>query len=382
LSFRPVSGTRNCFIFHDNDSISVNSKNSQPYQLHCLTVDADDINLLLIQSMAEDIGLSVQGFQNPAQALEYVDRNVVDIVIVDYLLPEMDGIAFIHRFRERFTDVPVVMMSAVSDDESLKLLALKAGATEFLSKPLSAVNFRARIRNLSTLRYAQRQLQDRALSLEAEVAAATRKIVAREMETLGVLSKAAEFKDTDTGYHVRRVAEYSKLIGERVISDPDELELLFHAAPLHDVGKVGIPDTILLKPGKLTGEEWKIMKDHALIGEKILAGCENRVLAVGGIIAKTHHERFDGKGYPDGLSGEDIPLLGRIVAIADVFDALTTIRPYKEAWTFEKAMALIEEEQGKQFDPVLAGIFLERSLEVRQIFETLQDDPHPLQSVS
>jgi response regulator RpfG family c-di-GMP phosphodiesterase len=324
--------------------------------------------------MAEDIGLSVKSFQNPVQALQYADANVVDIVIVDYLLPEMDGIAFIHRFRAQFVDVPVVMMSAVSDDESLKLLALKAGATEFLSKPLSVVNFRARIRNLSALRYAQRQLQDRAVSLEEEVAVATSKIVAREMETLGVLSKAAEFKDTDTGNHVRRVAEYSKLIGEYRISQKSELDLLFYAAPLHDVGKVGIPDTILLKPAKFTPEEWEIMKTHTLIGEKILAGCENKVLAIGGIIAKTHHERFDGHGYPNGMSGEDIPLLGRIVAIADVFDALTTIRPYKKAWPFEKAMALIDEERGKQFDPVLADIFINRSNDVRRICETLQDD--------
>jgi len=359
----------------------MNPRNSQSNQLHCLSIDADEINLHLIQSMAEDIGLSVQSFQNPVQALQYARDNVVDIVIVDYLLPEMDGVAFIHKFREQFVDVPVVMMSAVSDDESLKLVALKAGATEFLSKPLSAVNFRARIRNLSTLRYAQRQLQDRALFLEEEIATATRKIVAREMETLGVLSKAAEFKDTDTGNHVRRVAEYSKLIGEHVISDEEELDLLFHAAPLHDVGKVGIPDTILLKPAKLSPEEWEIMKTHTLIGEKILSGCENRVLAVGGIIAATHHERFDGDGYPKGIKGDNIPLLGRIVAIADVFDALTTIRPYKKAWSFEKAMALIKGERGKQFDPILAEIFLGRSAEVWHIFGSLQDDLKPVEII-
>jgi len=173
------------------------------------------------------------------------------------------------------------------------------------------------------------------------------------------------------------VTHFSKLIGEHVISERSELDLLFHAAPLHDVGKVGIPDTILLKPAKLSPEEWEIMKTHTLIGEKILAGCENRVLAVGGIIAKTHHERFDGDGYPEGIGGEDIPLLGRIVAIADVFDALTTIRPYKDAWSLEDAMALIQKEKGKQFDPLLADIFLGRSVEVHQIFESLQDDLEP-----
>ncbi len=343
------------------------------YQLHCVTIDADAINLRLIRSMAEDIGLSVQSFQNPVKALQYAKKHIIDIVLVDYLLPEMDGITFIERFREQHQDIPVVMMSTVSNDETTKLLALKAGATEFLSKPLSAVNFRARIKNLSTLRFAQRRLQDRALFLEEEIVEATSKIVAREMETLGVLSKAAEFKDTDTGNHVRRVAEYSKLIGEPVIKEKEQLDLLFHAAPLHDLGKVGIPDTILLKPGKLTKQEWAIMKEHTLIGERILADCENRVLAIGGVIAKTHHERLDGQGYPAGLQGEDIPLLGRIVAIADVFDALTTVRPYKDAWPFDKALRLIHDEKGKQFDPDLVDIFLGHSDEVLRICEIMQD---------
>jgi len=151
------------------------------------------------------------------------------------------------------------------------------------------------------------------------------------------------------------------------------LDLLVHAAPLHDVGKVGIPDTVLLKPGKLTHDEWEVMKTHAVIGEKILADCENKVLRAGAEIAKTHHERFDGGGYPNGLSGKSIPLMGRIVAIADVFDALTTVRPYKDAWPYEKAFNLIADERGMQFDGELAGIFLEKRRNVLKICETLKD---------
>lgn len=347
----------------------------QSYQLHCLSIDAEEINLHLIRSMAENIGMSVQSFQSPVQALEYARENDIDMVLVDYLLPEMDGVAFIREFRVECQDVPVVMMSAVLIDDSLKLAALEAGATEFLSKPLNPVNFRARMNSLSTLRFAQRQLQDRTLSLEDEVAEATRQIVAREMETLGVLSKAAEYKDTDTGNHVRRVAEYSKLIGEKILTDRDELELLFHAAPLHDVGKVGIPDSILLKPSRLSSEEWEVMKGHTLIGERILAGCENRVLAIGGVIANSHHERFDGGGYPQGLGGDAIPLMGRIVAIADVFDALTTVRPYKKAWPIERALTLVKQGAGKQFDGSMVEIFLNRSDEVLEVCETFKDDP-------
>lgn len=343
--------------------------------MHALSVDSDAINLQLIQALSEEVGLSVKSFQSPIQALKYAAENEVDIVFVDYFLPEMDGLSFIREFRKGCNDVPVVMTTAVTDDIQLKLAALESGATEFLSKPLNSMDFRARVKSLSSLRSAQLQLRDRALSLEQEVAVATEQIVAREMETLGVLSKAAEFKDSDTGNHVKRVAGYSRIIGEEIITDPADLDLLFYAAPLHDVGKVGIPDTILLKQGKLTAQEWEIMKTHTVIGEKILADCENKVLRAGAVIAKTHHEKFDGRGYPVGLSGESIPLMGRIVAIADVFDALTTIRPYKTAWPHERAFDLIVRERGVLFDPKLVDIFLAKTEHVLQICEKFKDSP-------
>lgn len=343
------------------------------HSMHGLSVDSDSINLQLIQALAEEVGMTVQSFQNPVEALEYAELHEVDMVFVDHHLTEMDGLSFIRKFRVGRSDVPVVMTTTVTDPTSLKLAALDAGATEFLSKPLRSVDFRARVRSLLSLRSAQLQLRDRAISLEQEVAFATAKIVAREMETLGVLSRAAEFKDTDTGNHVKRVAGYARIIGEEAILNPVTLEILFHAAPLHDVGKVGIPDTILLKPGNLNDKEWLIMKDHTVIGEKILAHCENRVMRTGAVIAKTHHEKFDGSGYPLGLQGTDIPLIGRIVAIADVFDALTTVRPYKKAWSQEKAFELILSESGEQFDPDLVDIFLEKREQVTEIYKVLQD---------
>jgi len=341
--------------------------------MHALAVDGDDINLHLIRSLAEDIGLTVKCFQRPTQALQYAMKNEVDMVFVDYVLLEMNGIRFIEEFREISKDVPVIMTTAVTDGIRLKLAALEAGATEFLNKPLNSVDFRARVRNLCSLRSAQLQLRDRALSLEHEVSVATEKIVARELETLAVLSKAAEFKDTDTGNHVARVEGYSRVIGEELIMDPVELDLLCHAAPLHDVGKVGIPDSILLKPGKLTPDEWTVMKTHTVIGEKILAGCENRVLRAGALIARSHHEKFDGTGYPDQIAGKQIPLMGRIVAVADVFDALTTIRPYKTAWSTEKSFELIAKESGSQFDPILSAIFLDKKDQVLNVWASLQD---------
>lgn len=341
--------------------------------LQGLSVDSDPINLKLIAVLAEEAGITVRSFQSPVTALAYAECHEVDMVFVDQHLSEMDGLSFIKKFRVGRSDVPVVMTTTVTDPTSLKLAALDAGATEFLSKPLRSVDFRARIKSLLTLRHAQLQLRDRALSLEQEVARATEKIIAREMETLGVLSRAAEFKDTDTGNHVKRVAGYARIVGQEVISDTRTLDMLFHAAPLHDIGKVGIPDSILLKPGKLTAEEWLIMKDHTGIGEKILANCEGRILRTGAIIAKSHHEKFDGSGYPAGLLGSTIPLIGRIVAIADVFDALTTVRPYKKAWSHDKAFELILSERGAQFDPELVDIFLANTDQVIEIWEVLQD---------
>ncbi len=343
--------------------------------LQGLSVDSDPINLKLISVLAEEAGITVRSFQSPVAALEYADCHEVDMVFVDQHLSEMDGLSFIKKFRVGRSDVPVVMTTTVTDPTSLKLAALDAGATEFLSKPLRSVDFRARIKSLLTLRNAQLQLRDRALSLEQEVSRATAKIMAREMETLGVLSRAAEFKDTDTGNHVKRVARYARIVGQEVIADAGTIDLLFHAAPLHDVGKVGIPDSILLKPGKLTAKEWLTMKDHTVIGEKILANCESRILRTGAVIAMTHHEKFDGSGYPNGLGGGKIPLIGRIVAIADVFDALTTVRPYKKAWSHDRAFELIISERGTQFDPELVDIFMENTDQVLGVWEGLQDYP-------
>ena len=335
--------------------------------MRAISVDDDVINLILIEEYAKALDLTVEGFTDPVAALEAARENPPDLMLTDYMMPELNGLEFIHRFRSFNKFTPVIMITAAGDDREIKLEALGAGATDFLAKPLDPFEFRVRATNLLQLKSYQNMINDRAALLEHEVRKATIDIEERERETLLLLGRTSETKDSDTGTHIARMAHYSRLVGEGYGLTPDECELLFYSAPLHDLGKIGIPDAILLKPGRLTPEEFDKMKEHTIIGAHILENSESRYLRVGRDISLSHHERFDGGGYPYNLAGEDIPLYGRIVAIADVFDALVSARPYKPGWPVDKAFALIEEEAGRHFDPKLAKIFLERRAEIEEI---------------
>jgi response regulator RpfG family c-di-GMP phosphodiesterase len=224
-----------------------------------------------------------------------------------------------------------------------------------------------RTKNLLELRNAQLLLQDRAKQLEAEVKEATMEITERELESLMVLGKTAEFKDPETAHHVARVANYSKLLAKKYNLSQDEQDAIFYASPFHDIGKVGIRDEILLKPAKLTNEEFEIMKTHSAIGYEILKDTKSKYLQLGASIALYHHEKYDGNGYPHGLEGEDIPIEARIVAVADVFDALVSKRPYKKAWSYEDAIELLKSERAKHFDPKLLNIFIDSIDEIKKI---------------
>jgi putative two-component system response regulator len=238
------------------------------------------------------------------------------------------------------------------------------------------------------LRSSQKKLANRALLLADEVAKATEQIVTRERETLFCLGRAAEFRDPETHEHIVRMSNYSKLIGRRMGLSEDEAELLLLAAPLHDIGKLGTPDSILLKPGKLTPEEFEIMKQHTVIGGKILSNSASPILQAGAEIAMSHHEKFDGSGYPHGTKGKAIPLNGRIVAVADVFDALTSERPYKKAWELDRATSLILESKGGHFDPDVVDAFFDVLVDVLEVkaryrdSDTVEPTPEPLATVA
>jgi response regulator RpfG family c-di-GMP phosphodiesterase len=342
-------------------------------KLLAVSVDDERLNLLLIENLAKKVGLNISSFLNPIDALEFIDNTGIDIIFVDYLMPEMNGIEFIKKIRETNQNIPIIMITSITGDEELKLDAIKAGATEFLYKPLNGSEFIARVTNLANLRYYQLLLKDRALLLENEVSNAMKKLTDREFETLKVLGNIAEYKDPETGNHVSRVAHYSLMLAESLGEDEEIQDFIFNASPLHDVGKIGIPDSILLKPGKLTPPEWDKMKTHSMIGYEILKNSESPFLKAGAIIAKTHHERFDGTGYPDGIKGEDIHLFGRIVAITDVFDALMTKRPYKDPWPIDKALELVENEKGSHFDPMIVDHFLSKIKRVEKIANIFKD---------
>ena len=344
--------------------------------MNILIVDDNQTNVVLLKHLVNRIpGCHPVTFIESPLALAWSEENQADIVLVDYMMPEIDGLEFIRRFRARAEnqDVPIVMITT-ADAKDIRYLALDEGATEFLCKPVDAPEFNARLRNLLTLRRSQNETRDRAAWLATEVDKATRDVIAREEELILRLSKAAEFRDPETGGHILRMAHYSRLIAEKIGLPAEVSERIYRAAPMHDIGKIGVPDGILLKPGRLDPEEFRIMQQHAVIGWEILKNSTSALIALGAEIALAHHEKWDGSGYPNRLTGEAIPLSGRIVAVADVFDALTSARPYKPAWTADRARALLESESGKHFDTACVDAFLSTWDTVLQIRETLQDE--------
>lgn len=338
-----------------------------------LIIDDSDINLTLIKALVHKLGdCEPVLFEQPLKALEWCRENVPDLVIVDYMMPEMDGLRFIAAFRALHgrTEIPVLMITA-NDQRDVRYEALLGGANDFLTKPIDRVEFSARVRNMLTLRTGQKFLADRAAFLAEQVDERTREIRERERELIFRISRAAEFRDPETGAHIQRMAHYSEIIARGLDLDAATCRLILQASPMHDVGKIGIPDYILLKPGRLTPQEMEVMKRHAELGHELLRDSGSEILQAGAEIALSHHEKYDGSGYPRGLKGHAIPLFGRVVAVADVFDALTSERPYKKAWPLEDALRFLEEGRGAHFDPLCVEALLagwEEVLEVRQRF--------------
>lgn len=342
--------------------------NATKETMNILIIDDEKINIMILEELVQGLGYKTISYEDPLKAMTYLENNEPDIILVDYMMPQMDGIAFTKEAKKRYPDSIIVMITAAGDNTSLKHSALQAGVTDFLLKPIDVVEVQLRLTNLAELQYSRNLMKQYSGKLEKDVAKATEQIIEGYHEALGVISMAAEYKDPETSNHIHRVAHYSKMIAEQLDLSEEEQEIIFYASPLHDIGKIAIADTILLKKGKLTDKEFDTMKRHSISGYSMLKKAKNPYLKAGAQIALTHHEKYNGKGYPYGLSGEDIPIYGRITAIADVFDALTSSRPYKEPWSFEKAFSLIEEEKGQHFDPVIVDIFVQNIEKVRDIF--------------
>lgn len=349
--------------------------------MNILIVDDNQLNVTLITYLVKKLGSEAVpvGFIDSTEGLAWCHHNIPDLIIVDYMMPNIDGIEFIQRFREipKCQDIPVLMITA-NHENDVRYKALESGATDFLNKPIDRTEFLVRAKNMLALRKSQRQLEDKAVWLADEVQKATELIIQRERETIWRLSKAAEYRDPETGAHILRMAHYSRHIAKNLGITTTECDLIFEAAPMHDIGKVGIPDHILLKPGRLTPEEFEIMKQHASIGYEILKDSSSPILQAAARIANNHHEKWDGSGYPNGRKQDEIDVYGRIVAVADVFDALTSNRPYKKAWEWERAIAFLQENSGTHFDPDCINKFLDHFDEVKEIYTRFKDDDQPM----
>lgn len=326
-----------------------------------LVVDDQSTSRTILSHVVKNINPKTKIVEkdNPEQALEWATAHAADLVFIDYIMPEMTGLDFVRLLKTlpHYESVPVIMITVKKDAET-RYAALDAGVADFLNKPVDVYECTARCKNLLTMRQQQQALQNRGDLLEGLVKAATSEIRKRESETLLRLARAGEYKDYDTARHLHRMALYSRALAEAIGMSEEEADAIELSAPLHDIGKIGIPDSILLKKGQLDADEVTIMRKHTTIGYEILQNSPSKYIQMGCEIALSHHERYDGTGYPYGLKGEAIPLPARIVAVADVFDALTSVRPYKEAWSIEEAFSYLEKESGKHFDPSLVNAML------------------------
>jgi len=313
-----------------------------------------------------------------ADAVEHAQTYRPDLVLLDMCLPDGDGFDFLRWFRTQrvHAHVPVIVITHDPTTQTRRR-ALVNGATDFLEKPVDPVELVCRIHNLLELGHSRSELAGKADWLASEVQRATSDIRLREQETVYRLSRAAEFRDPETGMHLVRMALFCEVIAQAYGADRDVTEMIFLAAPMHDVGKVGTPDDVLLKPSRHTPEEAYIMREHARMGHDILKNSTSPLLQMAADIALTHHEKFDGSGYPYGMAGETIPLAGRITALADVYDALTSRRIYKPAWSPQDALGEIRFGSGIHFDPKVVAAFEEALPEIAAIRERHFDTPGP-----
>jgi putative two-component system response regulator len=331
------------------------------------------VNLRVLKGVLAAVpGWNVEAFQCPVAALARCAYGLFDLVLVDYQMPGLHGIEVIRRLRAMpgFVNVPTVMITA-DHDRDLRIAAIRAGATDFLNKPIDPEELRVRAANLLALRRAERALADRAVHLADEVAAATRRIAEREEEVVLRLAHAIEYRDDQTGGHIRRVAGNSRAMAQALGLPERFCRDIFLAAQLHDTGKIGLPDSILLKPSRLTEEETMLMRRHTVMGGEVLRNGTSDLILMAHAIALYHHERWDGAGYPHGLAGEEIPLPARIVAVADVLDALRSERPYKPAWSAAQACEEVVRLSGAAFDPACVQAMLRAWPEIDSSYSSL-----------
>jgi putative two-component system response regulator len=352
-----------------------------------LVVDDVEQNLALLGSLVRSLGYEVETARDGLEALAKLALGV-DLVLLDVMMPGLDGYEVARRVRAdaRTQDLPIILVTVLDSRED-RVRAIQAGASDFIAKPVDKTELLVRISSQLRLKQAQDALKRGQAELEERVARRTdelrrtcenaadanRRTYAAHVDTIRRLVLAAELKDPETARHILRISRYSAVLAKALHLSPGETEVLGHAVTMHDVGKIGIPDAILFKRGALDEEERKVMESHTLIGSRILADSPSELMQQGHIVALTHHERWDGTGYPRCLRGEQIPLSGRICAVIDVFDAMTTARPYRPAIPPEEALAVMRRGRGLHFDPRLLDLFMDRLPEVLEVRERVEE---------
>jgi putative two-component system response regulator len=338
-----------------------------------LIIDDEPANLKLLDRILRSQGYAeLVLVEDPREAIERYLAARPDLILLDINMPHLDGYQVMERFKDLNDPLlpPIVILTAQSAKDYL-LRALAAGARDFIGKPFDRNELLMRVRNLLDAQLAHRFIHEQKNVLEEMVQVRTEELRSTRLQVVQRLGMAAEYRDEETGSHILRMSHMSTLLARAIGWNEADCELMLNASPMHDIGKIGIPDAILLKPGKFEPPEWEIMKTHATIGGKLLEGDDSDLMRMAQEIAISHHEKWDGSGYPNGLSGEAIPPAGRIAALADVFDALTSVRPYKKAWTVEAAVELIRANRGTHFDPNLVDVFLQNLpgiLKIRERF--------------
>lgn len=350
----------------------------KPRTTRVLVVDDDFRSASAVQRILGIHGFTVDTAGDGAEGIAKATQDPPDLILLDVEMPKVDGFetARVLKSNPKTRNVPIIMVTGLDDRES-RLTALKVGAEEFLTKPVDGVELDVRVRNLLRLKEYQNMLSDQNKVLEKRVAERTAQLHSSYRETIFTLCRAAEYKDEETGMHVQRISYYCAELSKVMGTEQTFQDQIFYASPMHDVGKIGIPDRILLKPGPLDPEEWEIMKSHTTIGSEILSQRDSPYLRTGAEIALYHHERWDGSGYPVGLQGENIPLAARIMNICDQYDALRSRRPYKPALDHETAVRIIQHGDRRtmpeHFDPVVLEKFLSSAEAFRRIYEERAD---------
>ncbi len=345
-----------------------------------LIVDDEERNRRLMEAILLPLGYEVILARDGEEALAKVRETPPDVILLDIMMPKMDGFEVVRQLKKKETKtIPVVMVTALREVED-RIKALAAGADDFLTKPVDQTELRARVNSLLKVKAYNDHMRNYQEELEAEVAQRTEQlrqaleeVKAASLDTIYRLSRAAEYKDEETGAHIQRMSHYAAAVAGKMGLNGETVETILYAAPMHDIGKIGIPDHILLKTGALKPDEWGIMKQHTIIGSRILEGSKAEFIKFANVIALSHNEKWDGSGYPHGLKGSKIPIAGRITAIADVFDALTSKRPYKEPFSLEKSLSIIKEGRGSHFDPDVADAFFAVKKEIFAIKEEYKD---------